>query len=438
MESSLTLVVPVTAFLAASFVIFKLAMRRHGEPLPPGPPGDPFLGHLFRMPKGEPAQAYHEWAKVYGASTRTLALFCLQESEARKLVKNLVRCKDYNDYHAAINRFSTGILSRITTGHEILLPDDPYMTFSNTMLEIFSGTGSPGETPVDLFPILKHLPSWFPGTYYATIARSYQSMAQGILDFSVSYVEEKQRLGEAAPSFVLEHLENIQEGSSQVDIKELKDMTAAFFGAGRATTASTFAVFLLAMVHYPDCLSKAQKEVDAVLQGKLEQLPSFEDREQLPCIEHLMQECLRWFPVVPLGVPHRSIQDDVYRGMFIPKGSIVFSNIRGISLDESVYHKPYEFIPERFLASPEGPGEPKFTDAFGFGRRACPGLYLAQDSLWIAIATFVATCDVHPLLDSMGQPILPKLHLMEGIDAHPTDLRCVIKPRKRGLDMMDI
>lgn len=55
-------------------------------------------------------------------------------------------------------------------------------------------------------------------------------------------------------------------------------------------------------------------------------------------------DCSRWYPAVHLGrycsrdftkiwpkvigIPHRSLEDDVYKGMFIPKGSIVFSNIR--------------------------------------------------------------------------------------------------------------
>jgi cytochrome P450 len=81
------------------------------------------------------------------------------------------------------------------------------------------------------------------------------------------------------------------------------------------------------------------------------------------------------------------MEDDVYRGMFIPKGSLVFANIRyasfdssgsgvmlnfprGMSLDEAVYSDPKSFFPERFLPKPAGKGEPHFSNvAFGFGRR---------------------------------------------------------------------
>jgi hypothetical protein len=35
-----------------------------------------------------------------------------------------------------------------------------------------------------------------------------------------------------------------------------------------------------------------------------------------------------WIIEYQLGVPHALMKDDVYKGMFIPKGSTVFANIR--------------------------------------------------------------------------------------------------------------
>ncbi|KAJ6472451.1 hypothetical protein C8R45DRAFT_835872 [Mycena sanguinolenta] len=34
--------------------------------LPPGPPGDPFIGHLLHMPSTDSALVFHQWAKTYG------------------------------------------------------------------------------------------------------------------------------------------------------------------------------------------------------------------------------------------------------------------------------------------------------------------------------------------------------------------------------------
>lgn len=79
----------------------------------------------------------------------------------------------------------------------------------------------------------------------------------------------------------------------------------------------------LAMVVYPEVLRKAQKELDDVLGDRL---PDFSDRPALPYIEAIVREVLRWQPVVPTAVPHRLMEDDVYNGMFMPKGSIVLGN----------------------------------------------------------------------------------------------------------------
>ena len=69
---------------------------------------------------------------------------------------------------------------------------------------------------------------------------------------------------------------------------------------------------------------KAQEELDRVV-GR-DRLPDFSDKEHLPFIRAICLELLRWNPVATIGVPHRSIQDDEYEGMFIPKGSVLIAN----------------------------------------------------------------------------------------------------------------
>jgi cytochrome P450 len=79
--------------------------------------------------------------------------------------------------------------------------------------------------------------------------------------------------------------------------------------------------FLLAMVQNPDVLAKAQKEIDTVVGN--DRLPNFNDRPNLPYVECVMTESLRWGVPVPLSLPHRLMQDDVINGTVIPKGSLV-------------------------------------------------------------------------------------------------------------------
>ncbi|KAG6845121.1 hypothetical protein H0H87_000548 [Tephrocybe sp. NHM501043] len=101
------------------------------------------------------------------------------------------------------------------------------------------------------------------------------------------------------------------------------------------------------------------------------------------------------------------MEDDIYKGMLIPKGSIVIGNLRGMTLNASVYQDPYRFDPSRYLPKPAGRGEPFSTSHFGFGRRICPGRHLADDNLWIAIATTLATIKFSKALDVNGKEITP-------------------------------
>ena len=67
-----------------------------------------------------------------------------------------------------------------------------------------------------------------------------------------------------------------------------------------AQTAAAVISFILAMIHYPEVMRKAQAELDAVV-GR-ERTPRFEDKENLPYIRAVIRETLRWRPPGPLGV----------------------------------------------------------------------------------------------------------------------------------------
>lgn len=73
---------------------------------------------------------------------------------------------------------------------------------------------------------------------------------------------------------------------------------------------SSLSCWFLAMVIYPGVQKRAQAELDRVLKGRL---PTFEDQQDLPYIQAMVTETLRWNGVAPLGLPHMSTKDDVYK-----------------------------------------------------------------------------------------------------------------------------
>lgn len=83
-------------------------------------------------------------------------------------------------------------------------------------------------------------------------------------------------------------------------------------------------LFVACMLVNPEIQRKGQAEVDRVIgHGRL---PDFTDRDSLPYVECIVQETMRWNPVLPLSVPHKSVAEDVYRGMYIPKEATIIAN----------------------------------------------------------------------------------------------------------------
>ena len=128
-------------------------------------------------------------------------------------------------------------------------------------------------------------------------------------------------------------------------------------------------MFFYAMLVNPGAMKKAQEELERVV-GKGE-LPDFSHVDNLPYIDALIKEVLRWSPPLPLSVPKRATQDGIYRGYFIPEGTTVIENVWAIVRDPNVYPDPDVFNPDRFLK--DGKINPLVLNpedrVFGGGRR---------------------------------------------------------------------
>jgi cytochrome P450 len=90
-------------------------------------------------------------------------------------------------------------------------------------------------------------------------------------------------------------------------------------------TASAILNFFYLMLSHPEAQAKAQEEMDRVI-GRY-RLPDFSDRDSLPYTNAILKEVLRYYPNVPLGLPHAGLEEGEYKGMRIPKGSLIIMNI---------------------------------------------------------------------------------------------------------------
>jgi hypothetical protein len=84
----------------------------------------------------------------------------------------------------------------------------------------------------------------------------------------------------------------------------------------------------------------------------------------------VLQECYRSNLLSRLGIPHASIEDDIYSGMIVPKGTIVYQDVWAVTHYEPIYSKLFDFWLERYLhVNNVGNEEPFPTGKFSFARR---------------------------------------------------------------------
>ncbi|KAF8897011.1 cytochrome P450 [Mucidula mucida] len=351
-------------------------------------------------------------------------------SSARYLLR---RIRDRPDRFIEDLRLYAGqIILRIAYGIEVLDNTDAFIIQAGKGMRALSVAEHPGAFWVDIWPILRFVPSWVPGAGFKTWAKEAKKSVTAMRDAPLEFLEKAVANGTAKPSVGSQILSELEEADA--DSKEnmivLGNVLATAYGGGSDTTVSALASAILAMVQNPSSLKKAQADIDSIVGN--ERLPDFNDRKSLPYLEAIVKEVLRWRVVSPLAVPHRVSQDDEYRGYHIPKGATVLGNAWAVLHDKAVYGDDVEdFNPERFL-NDDGmlnSSIPHPSAAFGFGRRICVGQDLAEDTIWMGIVSLLAVFNITKAFDEQGRVMEPSGEVTSGMLCHPVPFKCTISPR---------
>ncbi|KAF5346774.1 hypothetical protein D9756_010418 [Leucocoprinus leucothites] len=327
-----------------------------------------------------------------------------------------------------------GFATAITYGFPIKKRHDPTVEHAERAFSALAEAGTPGRFLVDIMPILKYVPEWVPGAGFKKLAREWRSILLQLRDEPYWKTMGAINDGTAPISFVSESLSvNREKLDLELQEERIKQTAAQLYGAASETTSTAAITFILAMLKYPRVQKLAQQEIDSVI-GR-HRLPEFSDQPDLPYLSAVLKEVLRWNPTVPLGVPHRTTEEDVYEGCLIPKGSIVIANTLAMLHDEEIYQNPSEFIPERFLK--DGKINPDIPDPEDSSStiRSCPGAHIALSKLYIIAVSILSLFDISPELDENGLPIelIPEFK-GNAITSVPLPFPCKITPRQ-GVDV---
>ncbi|KAI0288266.1 cytochrome P450 [Russula brevipes] len=360
--------------------------------------------------------------RVIGTQQSLEKFDSLFKSEGQKLLRATLRDPDNVQQH--IRRYAGAVIMRITYGYEPQEQGDPIVTLAESTISRFSQFCEPGAYLVDFIPVLKYVPAWFPGARFKKEASDAKRALKSLVDIPFQFTLHEMAEGTAPPSFVAD---NIQDVTTDLAQENLKWSASSLFAGGADSTVSALYTFYLAMTLFPDIQRKAQDEIDRVIGS--DRLPELADRHSLPYVSALQSEIYRWRPVGRIGVPHKTTASDIYKGYYLPKGSIILPNIWDMLHDPAVYSNPEDFAPERFLDTADSPAErnPRVC-AFGFGRRICPGIQFADATLWLSIATALAVFRVSKVVEG-GVEVTPEGRYNDSLISHPEKFKCSIKPR---------
>ncbi|KAI0050530.1 CyP450 monooxygenase [Auriscalpium vulgare] len=363
---------------------------------------------------------YNEWwknsRKLFHKHFQPSAVPQFRPKKTKAVHDFLKRLADTPDqFHNHMQLLAGSVILDIAYGLDIRSHDDIYLQRAEECLRIIDKAGNPGSFLVDIIPALKYVPDWFPGADFKRKAKEWKAIADRFGTVPFEFVKSSMADGTAAPSFSSIALRDINEKDNRAYQEELiKGLGATMYTAGADTTVSVILTFFLGMLMNPEAQRLAQEEIDRVIGP--DRLPTYEDEAKLPYLGALSKEVFRWQQVAPFAIPHRLMADDVYNGYFIPKDSIVLGNAWAILHDEKLFPDPFKFDPGRFLDPNADPRIVSAVDyAFGFGRRVCPGRWMAHSFTWIIIANTLAAFSIKRVVDANGNEVPPAGTMSGGI-----------------------
>lgn len=331
----------------------------------------------------------------------------LVDAEKTQMIRDFLLRPDQHMLHS--KRTSNSIIMSLLFGIRTESSQTPHMVELYDIMEQWSKVMEQGATPpVDILPIFKVLPeSWFGN--WITRSLDVGKRMKGLYSSMHQKVVIRRRVKGSCNSFIDQVLD--QQQKLQLTQNQLDFIGGVMMEGGSDTTSTMMLVFLQAMALNADVQRRAQEEIDAVCSE--EKPPTWSDFALLPYVNCIVKETMRWRPVTPLAFPHALAKDDWVDGKFLPKGTTVFLNVWGLHHDSVVFSAPEKFDPSRYegrtrlaaeyAASTEYANRDHYI--YGSGRRICPGIHLAERSMFLGVAKLLWGFSISQKLDADGWPI---------------------------------
>lgn len=173
---------------------------------------------------------------------------------------------------------------------------------------------------------------------------------------------------------------------SELSNERLAKEAQVLLGGGTASTARTLGFVSYYVLANPRFKARLQEELKEPMATYPERVPSWAELERLSFLQALIKEALRLSYGVMHRLPRCSPDEPIqYKGWTIPVGAPVGMSAYLQHSDPTVYPKPFEFMPERWLRDVD-PAMHRNYVPFCRGSRNCLGMNLAQAEMSLALA----------------------------------------------------
>lgn len=152
----------------------------------------------------------------------------------------------------------------------------------------------PGANPpVDEFTFLRHIPARF--AFWKRRALAAGVTMDEVWGKARRLVEERRERGDHRPSIIDDLLDQYEKQGFPFTEHGFNILMGEMVEGGADTTSSQLLTLILALAKNPQVQAKARAEIDALCGP--ERSPAWSDFENLPYINCVVKECLRWRPV---------------------------------------------------------------------------------------------------------------------------------------------
>nr|WMX25292.1 cytochrome P450 monooxygenase CYP76AD-2 [Lophophora williamsii] len=252
--------------------------------------------------------------------------------------------------------------------------------FKDLAWHIMEEIGRPNIS--DFFPLIKALD-------LQGVKRSISTYFSKMLEVFDKIIHKRLSDQIGSKDDVLDALLNLVK-QNELTLDNVRHMLIDLFVAGTDTTSNTIEWALTELLRHPEKMTKAQAEIEQLLEKGQSRSIQESDISKLPYIQAIVKETMRLHPAAPFLIPRKATTNIELCGYWVPKNAQVWVNVWSMGRDPSVWPDFESFTPERFLESEiDIRGRDFELMPFGTGRRICPGMPLAYRMLHLMLATFL-------------------------------------------------